>query len=108
MLMYKMNLLENLRNSVNWTAILIFLNTEDFFRNSYFFIKNIVPSVYINGLGVYKNIVLLIFGFMFQFDPEGFGEIPWPDFIQTLQNPDFKAQVPPHKQEVSLFMRNIN
>lgn len=45
---------------------------------------------------------------MFQFDPEGFGEIPWPDFIQTLQNPDFKAQVPPHKQEVSLFLRNFN
>ncbi|KAI8436072.1 hypothetical protein MSG28_004184 [Choristoneura fumiferana] len=30
---------------------------------------------------------------MHDFDPEGFGEIPWPDFIQTLQNPDFKAQI---------------
>ncbi|XP_063618982.1 uncharacterized protein LOC134791761 [Cydia splendana] len=37
-----------------------------------------------------------------RFDPEGFGEIPWPDFLVTLQNPDFKAQVPPHKQEILL------
>lgn len=39
-----------------------------------------------------------------QFDPEGFGEIPWPDFLQTLQNPDFIAQVPPHKREVNKFL----
>ncbi|OWR52745.1 stem cell tumor protein [Danaus plexippus plexippus] len=37
-----------------------------------------------------------------RFDPEGFGEIPWPDFLQTLQNPDFIAQVPPHKREILL------
>ncbi|CAK1596297.1 unnamed protein product [Parnassius mnemosyne] len=37
-----------------------------------------------------------------RFDPEGFGEIPWPDFLQTLQNPDFIAQVPPHKHEILL------
>ncbi|XP_063534161.1 rhomboid-related protein 2 isoform X1 [Cydia strobilella] len=37
-----------------------------------------------------------------RFDPEGFGEIPWLDFLVTLQNPDFKAQVPPHKQEILL------
>lgn len=44
-----------------------------------------------------------------QFDPEGFGEIPWPDFLQTLQNPDFIAQVPPHKREVNnnWFICNI-
>ncbi|XP_013142945.1 PREDICTED: uncharacterized protein LOC106106832 [Papilio polytes] len=37
-----------------------------------------------------------------RFDPEGFGEIPWPDFLQTLQNPDFISQVPPHKHEILL------
>ncbi|KOB67158.1 Stem cell tumor protein, partial [Operophtera brumata] len=36
---------------------------------------------------------------MHDFDPEGFGEIPWPDFIQTLQHPDFIAQVSHHKRE---------
>ncbi|GBP18134.1 hypothetical protein EVAR_12915_1 [Eumeta japonica] len=36
------------------------------------------------------------------FDPEGFGEIPWSDFVQTLQHPDFVAQVPPHKREILL------
>lgn len=40
---------------------------------------------------------------MFQFDPEGFGEIPWTDFRQTLQHPDFVSQVPPHKREVLLL-----
>lgn len=42
-----------------------------------------------------------ILPFMLQFDPEGFGEIPWSDFLQTLQHPDFIAQVPAHKREVS-------
>ncbi|XP_039754330.1 uncharacterized protein LOC120629455 [Pararge aegeria] len=37
-----------------------------------------------------------------RFDPEGFGEIPWPDFLQTLQHPDFIAQVAPHKREILL------
>ncbi|CAG4983151.1 unnamed protein product [Colias eurytheme] len=37
-----------------------------------------------------------------KFDPEGFGEIPWPDFLQTLQHPDFIAQVPHHKREILL------
>ncbi|KAG7302571.1 hypothetical protein JYU34_012505 [Plutella xylostella] len=37
-----------------------------------------------------------------RFDPEGFGEIPWPDFVQTLQHPDFKAQVSTHKREILL------
>lgn len=37
-----------------------------------------------------------------RFDPEGFGEIPWPDFLQTLQHQDFIAQVPIHKREILL------
>ncbi|KAL4704221.1 hypothetical protein ACJJTC_011847 [Scirpophaga incertulas] len=39
---------------------------------------------------------------MHDFDPEGFGEIPWPDFLKTLQHPDFVAQVPHHKREILL------
>ncbi|CAH3900365.1 unnamed protein product [Pieris brassicae] len=39
---------------------------------------------------------------MHDFDPEGFGEILWPDFLQTLQHPDFIAQVPHHKREILL------
>jgi hypothetical protein len=27
-----------------------------------------------------------------QFDPEGFGEIPWTDFFCVLARPEFKAQ----------------
>lgn len=44
---------------------------------------------------------------LLQFDPEGFGEIPWTDFLQTLQNPDFIAQVPPHKREVSALTEYV-
>jgi len=37
-----------------------------------------------------------------QFDPEGFGEIPWPDFILLLANPEFKDNVPDEKIDTLL------
>ena len=36
---------------------------------------------------------------MSQFDPEGFGEIPWDDFAVALRSPDFRAHVDEHKIE---------
>lgn len=32
-----------------------------------------------------------------QFDPEGFGEIPWPDFIKALRSKEFQEKVQPGK-----------
>ena len=32
-----------------------------------------------------------------QFDPEGFGEIPWSEFLQVINQEEFKSQVPPEK-----------
>ena len=37
-----------------------------------------------------------------QFDPEGFGEIPWPDFILLLAKPEFKDAVPDEKIDTLL------
>ena len=37
-----------------------------------------------------------------QFDPEGFGEIPWPDFILLLAKPEFKDNVPDEKIDTLL------
>ena len=34
-----------------------------------------------------------------QFDLEGFGEIPWPDFRNALVHPEFVAAVDLHKRE---------
>lgn len=36
----------------------------------------------------------------FQFDPEGFGEIPVDDFIEALKSPEFLANVPPNKRDI--------
>lgn len=38
--------------------------------------------------------------FSFQYDPEGFGEIPWEDFLEVLKNPDFIAEVDANKREI--------
>lgn len=35
-----------------------------------------------------------------QFDPEGFGEIPWPDFVAALSSPEFAQVVGPAKREI--------
>lgn len=32
-----------------------------------------------------------------QFDPEGFGEIPWEDFGRALRSPEFRRHIEPHK-----------
>ena len=32
-----------------------------------------------------------------QFDPEGFGEIPWEDFGRALRSPEFRQHIEPHK-----------
>ena len=37
-----------------------------------------------------------------QFDPEGFGEIPWPDFILLLALPEFQDAVPAEKIDTLL------
>ena len=34
-----------------------------------------------------------------QFDPEGFGEIPWAEFLVVINQEEFKDQVPPGKIE---------
>ncbi|CAN8007179.1 unnamed protein product, partial [Ixodes pacificus] len=34
------------------------------------------------------------------FDPEGFGEIPWADFLAALEDPEFLHQVGPAKREI--------
>ncbi|KAM7297586.1 hypothetical protein ISCGN_022737 [Ixodes scapularis] len=35
-----------------------------------------------------------------KFDPEGFGEIPWADFLAALEDPEFLHQVGPAKREI--------
>lgn len=32
-----------------------------------------------------------------QFDPEGFGEIPWSEFLVVINQEEFRDQVPPEK-----------
>ncbi|GFG39064.1 hypothetical protein Cfor_11171, partial [Coptotermes formosanus] len=36
------------------------------------------------------------------YDPEGFGEIPWDDFLEVLSNPEFIAEVDAHKRDILL------
>ncbi len=38
--------------------------------------------------------------FLFQYDPEGFGEIPWNDFVEALKTPEFIAEIAPNKREI--------
>lgn len=47
-----------------------------------------------------KMIEYICFYLRFQFDPEGFGEIPWEDFEQVLKSPDFMAEVDDNKREI--------
>ncbi|KAF4527309.1 hypothetical protein B566_EDAN001084 [Ephemera danica] len=35
-----------------------------------------------------------------KYDPEGFGEIPWDDFLVVLRSPEFEAQIEPNKREI--------
>ncbi|KAK8766779.1 hypothetical protein V5799_006433, partial [Amblyomma americanum] len=35
-----------------------------------------------------------------KFDPEGFGEIPWADFLRALESPEFCQAVGPAKREI--------
>jgi hypothetical protein len=37
-----------------------------------------------------------------QYDPEGFGEIPWDDFLEVLNNPEFIAEVDANKRDMLL------
>ena len=39
--------------------------------------------------------------FLFQFDPEGFGEIPWDDFLKVLEAPEFRVEI--SEQKVHIF-----
>lgn len=38
---------------------------------------------------------------MFQYDPEGFGEIPWVDFLKALKTPELQSHIPSNKRDVS-------
>jgi rhomboid-related protein 1/2/3 len=40
--------------------------------------------------------------FALQYDPEGFGEIPWDDFLEVLNNPEFIAEVDANKRDMLL------
>lgn len=40
--------------------------------------------------------------FFFQYDPEGFGEIPWPDFIKALSQPEFVQKIGVGKRDILL------
>lgn len=44
--------------------------------------------------------LLIIFILSFQYDPEGFGEIPWDDFVEVLKTPEFVAEVAPNKRDI--------
>ncbi|KAK7601328.1 hypothetical protein V9T40_008769 [Parthenolecanium corni] len=35
-----------------------------------------------------------------KYDPEGFGEIPWDDFVEVLKTPEFVAEVAPNKRDI--------
>lgn len=37
-----------------------------------------------------------------QYDPEGFGEIPWPDLVAALEEPEFRQRVGSGKKDVLL------
>lgn len=38
----------------------------------------------------------------FQYDSEGFGEIPWDDFIEVLKTPEFLDAITPNKRDILL------
>ncbi|CAH2007250.1 unnamed protein product [Acanthoscelides obtectus] len=40
--------------------------------------------------------------FFDKYDPEGFGEIPWPDFVQAMSDPEFRERVNTGKREILL------
>lgn len=40
--------------------------------------------------------------FSSQFDPEGFGEIPWAEFLNVLNRPEFRQRVDSGKREIFL------
>ncbi|KAG8326814.1 hypothetical protein J6590_032647, partial [Homalodisca vitripennis] len=35
-----------------------------------------------------------------KYDPEGFGEIPWDDFVEVLKTPEFVEEVTPNKRDI--------
>ena len=45
-------------------------------------------------------IINIFLFFSLQYDPEGFGEIPWDDFLQVLKSPDFITEVDANKREI--------
>jgi hypothetical protein len=45
----------------------------------------------------YKLLLLLS---ALQYDPEGFGEIPWDDFLEVLNKPEFAAEVDANKRDI--------
>lgn len=40
--------------------------------------------------------------FCFQYDPEGFGEIPWPDLVDALTQPEFVQRIGAGKRDILL------
>lgn len=39
----------------------------------------------------------------YQFDPEGFGEIPLEDFLAALRSPEWKTEIPANKRDILLL-----
>ncbi|KAJ8957407.1 hypothetical protein NQ318_004887 [Aromia moschata] len=46
--------------------------------------------------------------FFDKYDPEGFGEIPWPDFVNAMSDPEFRQRVNTGKREILLEKARIS
>lgn len=49
-----------------------------------------------------RYCIAVHYTFFSQYDPEGFGEIPWPDLVEALAQPEFQQRVGAGKREVLL------
>lgn len=48
----------------------------------------------------FNNSIVPNLTIFLQYDPEGFGEIPWDDFVEVLKTPEFVAEVAPNKRDI--------
>lgn len=56
---------------------------------------------YLVMIHTWMSIITIIFvTSLLQYDPEGFGEIPWDDFVEVLKTPEFVAEVAPNKRDI--------
>lgn len=52
------------------------------------------------------TIYIFLFAYI-QYDPEGFGEIPWPDLIKALSQPEFVQRIGAGKRDILLEKARI-